>query len=264
MKPIIALTDFSFENEAANLFAGWLSNHLGAQLVLLHVYSLPVIMNDMLIPIVPYEELQKNAENNIQKIKSDLERNHAGIQISTEVKIGDLVDEVKTLSKSIDPFMIVLGNRGPKDDSIFGSTLMSVIRHTTTPVLAIPEGYSNFKISKTVLASDLSETTQSVHKILDVVKGLNSELHVVHVFSKNSETINENVILEQLQEVKPVFHAVQDTDIAHGLQRYINEINADLLLLLPHEHNLVERFFFKLHTSELVHKSNIPVLSIHE
>ncbi len=264
MKPILAFTDFSTEHETSLFFAAWLSRKLGSRLLLIHVYSLPVIMNDMIIPIIPYEELQKSAEENMQKIKNKLANHFNDVEITIEVKIGDIVDEVTRLSKKLDPLMIVLGSQGEKDDSIFGSPVMSVIRNTTTPVLVIPEGYARFQITKAVLASDLNSATTPVQKIIEIVQKLNTELHVVHVYDKSFEANAENDLMAQLKEVEPVYHAVQDDDIAHGLQQYISEINADLLLVLPHDHNLVERFFFKLHTKELIHTSQTPVLCVHE
>ena len=47
-----------------------------------------------------------------------------------------------------------------------------------------------------------------------------------------------------------------------GLLNYVQELKADLIIFLPHEHNLVERLFFKVHTEDILSDTKIPVLAI--
>jgi hypothetical protein len=42
----------------------------------------------------------------------------------------------------------------------------------------------------------------------------------------------------------------------------VQEVNADMFIFLPHEHNLVERLFFKVHTEEILSDTKIPLLAI--
>jgi hypothetical protein len=50
--------------------------------------------------------------------------------------------------------------------------------------------------------------------------------------------------------------------VKDGLEKYVQEVNADLLIFLPHEHNLIERMFFKVHTEDIITNTRIPALAI--
>ena len=45
-------------------------------------------------------------------------------------------------------------------------------------------------------------------------------------------------------------------------RRLAKQANIDLLLMLPHKHNLYERLFFKGHTQGILHAMPVPVMSI--
>jgi nucleotide-binding universal stress UspA family protein len=58
------------------------------------------------------------------------------------------------------------------------------------------------------------------------------------------------------------YHAIQDDDVTEGLKRYVEQNNIDLVVVLPHKHNLYERIFFKGHTQGILHAMPVPVMSI--
>ncbi len=262
MNTILVLTDLS-EDKAPIAFAATLATKIKARLRLVHVYGLPVSMNDLTFPM-PFAEIQKGIEDSMLKKKEEVQKIYPHLEVEGDSRIGDLADEAREASEEEAPFAIIMGSRGEKSKSFFGSSIMSVVRSVPHPVLVIPEGYKGSGFSKIVFASDLDITKIPTQQIIKLVQTLGAALHIVNVYNNEEDAIAPNELLEKLSVINPFFRAIQNEEVAHGVQQYIDEIKADILLILPHEHNLMERLFFKLHTSQFVHHSSIPVLCLND
>ena len=64
--------------------------------------------------------------------------------------------------------------------------------------------------------------------------------------------------------MNPVHKTIRNEEFVHGIERYVKSNNIDLLIILPHKHSVIERLFFKTHTTELIQKIQIPILCIPE
>src|SRR3982750_2105912 len=107
MKRIIVPTDFSPPAENAMLYAGQLAETIGASVVLLHVYQIPVSMNEVPVLLVSADELRENAEKNLERSKEILQKNYPTLEIGSESRLGDVVDELNDLCEALQPFAIV-------------------------------------------------------------------------------------------------------------------------------------------------------------
>ena len=58
------------------------------------------------------------------------------------------------------------------------------------------------------------------------------------------------------------YHSLKEDDVAKGIHHFVEQNSIDLVLILPHKHNLFERVFFKGHTKELINEMPVPVLCI--
>ena len=67
MKIILVPTDFSASAENAMVYAGHLARKLDASVLLLHVYQIPISMNDVPVMMVSAEELRHNAEQGLDR-----------------------------------------------------------------------------------------------------------------------------------------------------------------------------------------------------
>jgi len=262
MSTIIVLTDLA-EDKAHIAFAAQLAKATGASMRLVHVYGLPVSMNDLTFPM-PFAEMQQGIEDSMKKKQQEVQQLYTDIKIEGDSRIGDLADEAREASEEAAPFAIVMGSRGEKSRSFFGSSIMSVVRNVEYPVLVVPEGYAGTGFSNIVFASDLDTTKIPTGEIIQLVQTLGATLHIVHVYNNDEDRLEPTELMEKLSAINPVFKAIQNEDVAQGVEQYSNEVGADMLLILPHEHNLMERLFFKLHTSQFVHHSSIPVLCLND
>jgi nucleotide-binding universal stress UspA family protein len=266
MNSLVALTDFTPAADNAALYAARLAHALGTGLVLLHVYQLPISMNDMPLLVVSPDELKNNSDAGLQRTREQLLQEVPGLNIRIESRLGDVNDEINQFCKEIPVMALVMGTHhySGLEKVLFGNTAVSVVRHCHYPVITVPENYQGKGVRKVVYATDLHPVDSSVvDKIHTIVRQLNAELHIVHVMTEEEE-VSADGFLNQFRDLNPHFRTVHNNDVTNGLQEYMNRVGGDLLIALPHKHNLLESFLFKLHTKEFVEHVDRPLLFIHE
>jgi len=60
-----------------------------------------------------------------------------------------------------------------------------------------------------------------------------------------------------------LYDFIENKDIDQGLNDFAEKNDLDLVITLPKKHSLLERFFEKSTTRELIHESHIPIMFIH-
>lgn len=263
MKTIVVPTDFSAPAENAMLYAGTLAKNSSASILLLHVYQIPVGMNDMPVLMVSAEELKNNADEGLNRAKELLQKNCSGVEIKTESRLGNVTDELNDVCDGVNAFAIITGKHGASglERALFGSTSLSIIRQTKYPVIVVPHNSQKQQIRNAAMAVDDLVESLPVEKIKELTAGLNIKLHLIHVQQSRTGTPD----LGQIErELNAACTNIYDDEFAHGIQTYINQNNIDLLIILPHRHNLIERLFFRTHTAELLNKISIPIMCIND
>ena len=262
MKQLIVTTDFSVPAENAMMFAGRLAQKTGAAITLLHVFQIPVSMSEVPVLMISAEELKNNADAGLQKAKELLLRSFPDSQVATESRMGDVTDELNDLSKSIQPLAIITGKHGAGgvERFFFGSTSLSIVRHTNIPVIVVPENATAREVRSIALAID--ERVNLPHRrIKALTEALGAELHVIHVQPQKTSTKEFDKVVEGLNIVPKT---IRDDEVMHGIQTYLQENQIDMLMILPHRHSFLERLTFRTHTEELLRKLTIPVVCIME
>lgn len=267
MNTLVALTDFTPAADNAALFAARLAHAIGAELVLLHVYQLPMSMNDMPILAVSAEELKTNSDNGLLRTREEVLHQVPDLPIRTESRLGDVNDEINQYCKEVPVIALVMGTHHYTglEKILFGNTAISVIRHSHYPVITVPESYGGTGVRRVVFATDLEPLEQeAADKIRSIVQLLHAELHIVHVMTEEEEEPPTEDFLHPFRDLNPHFRTVHHDDVTEGLQEYMNRTHCDLLIALPHKHNLLDSFLFRLHTKEFVEHVDRPLLFIQE
>jgi nucleotide-binding universal stress UspA family protein len=267
MNSIIVCTDFSDAADTAMHYAANLAKRINAEIVLLHVYMIPITLSETPVVVISGEELKKNADEGLERCKRELLADNSGLQVRAESRLGDVLDELEEMSKEVNPYAVVMGTHGATgiEKVIFGSTTAKVMRDLNRPVIAVPVGYKFSDIRTIVLATDLKVKNNAIGRMVEIVKQLNSTFYVIHVTNKDVERkMFPDSLTQQLNLLNPGYDYIKNDDVSDGIQRYVDEKNADLLMIFQHEHTFWERMFQKQHTSELLYNIKIPVLSIHD
>jgi nucleotide-binding universal stress UspA family protein len=139
IKKILCPVDFYPPSNAAVTCATGLATQYGAGLQLLHVVT----------PITPFAyeygiataDILRSAE---QAAAGELKRlvrraRDAGVPADSEVRVGDVYDEIRTAIGKIKPDLVVMGTHGRRGAErwFMGSTTEKLLRRSPVPVLAI-------------------------------------------------------------------------------------------------------------------------------
>jgi nucleotide-binding universal stress UspA family protein len=274
MRTILVPTDFSAIATNALHYAIEMANTIKANLMLLHVYQVPVSYTDAPIVMVSVDELRHAAEKRMEQLKEMVRKIVLPEQkIYTETRLGNITDELESICEKIKPFAVVMGTKGASafERVVFGSNTLSAIRHLHIPVICVPPGKTFGKgIKKIGFACDCKEVvaTTPTRIIRDLVKNFDAELHVLNVNTdgkREEEKPEQTVLLETLlSDLHPEYHFLEHTDIEDAINEFAEKNNLDLVISIPKQHKLVEKIFRKSSTRQLVYESHVPVMCIHE
>ncbi len=275
MKTIIIPTDFSPVATNALHYGIDMAKAVNASILLLHVYQVPVSFSDTPIVLVSIEDLRKGAEEQIERLKQEVEHLTSGsVKVYTETRMGNVTDELENLCEKINPFAVVMGTKGSSgvERILFGSNTLTAIRHLNWPVICVPPGktFGN-GIKKIGFACDFRDVvkTTPTHFIKEFIKEFGAELHVLNVDHDNKhfkpETPEQSILLHtMLEESKPSYHFIEHADIEDGINEFAEKNNLDLIITIPKKHKLLQAIFKPSSTKQLVYQAHVPVMCVHE
>jgi nucleotide-binding universal stress UspA family protein len=279
MKTLVVPTDFSSVSVNALNYAVDMAQAINAGIVLLHVYNVPVAFTDgpvSPVTVVSVEEVKRTAEERLEEIKKNLITVTSGqIEILTEARLGDTIDELEQLCKSVEPLAIVMGSHGTTgiERIIMGSTTQAAVRQLKCPVIVIPPGTTYHGIKRIGLACDFDNIVQStpVEYIKNIVREFGADLYVLNVKDKKdeesdvTESTMETAYLDAvLEEIRPAYVQLTGKDVVEGINGFAEQNNLDLVMVIPKKHRFIDTLFHKSQSRELITHSHIPIVSIHE
>ena len=275
MKTIIVPVDFSPASLNAANYALDLALAVKASIALFHVYTFPMPVSEVPVAPLSIQELLEDAEKNMQELKEGLQHK-AGeiIKIYTRVEEGLFATQLQQYCHAIQPYAVVMGSFGKSalERVIFGSNTVAAMKHLSAPLLIVPPGTRFTRISRIGLACDLLNVTQSVHaeKIVSLVKEFSAQLHVLHItparhgFASDEAMEGSEWLREMLEEVKPVFHFMQHSNVEEAINEFSEKNNLDMLIIIPKSHGLLDGLLHRSHSKQMILQAHIPVMSIHE
>jgi nucleotide-binding universal stress UspA family protein len=272
MKLIIVPTDFSPLADNALKYGMDLAKAMGSSLMIVHVYQLPISYSEVPLITVSLEEIKKASEERLAELKHNIETITSGkLVVYTESRLGDVGDEVNNLSKTLQPFAIVMGSRGVTGAGKFflGSNTLSVIYKSTTPIIVVPPGGKFSPYKKIGLTTDFKNVVDKtpVVPIRTLINFFNADLHVLHVDYKQrnftpdvpEQTLNLDMLLTGMN---PTYDFIENKDVNEGINDFAEKNNLDLIVTLPQKRSFLESLFEKSLTRELLHHTHIAVMCI--
>jgi len=274
MKSLIVPTDFSPVSLNAVNYAADMAMSIDASLILLNVYQIPVTFTEVPVVNISMDELKRISEVKIEELKKGLEHVTSGkLKIYGESRMGDVIDEIESFSKKINPFAVVMGTKGASglERLFLGSSTLTAIRQLSFPVIVIPPGAVFSGIKKFGFACDLNEVVETTpsDQIHAVCNAFDAQLLVLNVDYKNRhfspDTPEESILLHtMLEDLNPVYHYIEHPDVAEGINMFAETQGIDMIITIPKKHKLLSGLFQKSHTRELVFHAHIPIMCIHE
>ena len=274
MKTLIVPTDFSPVATNALNYAVEMARHIDASILILNVYQVPVTFTEVPVIALSLDELKEISQEKLDAAKKAIDEKTGGtLKVYTENRLGDVVDEIEAVAKSIQPLAIVMGTKGHSavERLFLGSNTLTAIRHITSPVLVVPPDATYKPIHRIGFACDMNKVVEStpIKPIHQFCQALKAQLYVLNVDYKNRHftpaTPEESLLLHtMLEDLNPSYHFLEDTDVELGIEAFAQKNNIDMIITIPKKHKLLEGLFQKSHTQDFIFHAHLPILCIHE
>ena len=280
MKTILVPTDFSDTSINAAKYAFGLAKQVGAkEIVLYNAFITP--FNTTLDPSMPgisiidFETLETASLEGLQSVKQKLTETFKDDSISIELlyKHGYLSDNIKSACEETKADVIVMGitGGGVISEKVFGSNTTIIAKYSNIPVIIVPADSCYKHISKLLLVSDFVEIEEFVPfvPIKKVLDDTGAKLMVLHVAENSHHSLYEGAyecfaFKELFAGYNPEFHFIVNPNFSQAINDFALENAADVTIVIPKKHSLLESLFIKSHTKELAFHSRIPLMAVHE
>lgn len=274
MKTILVPTDFSDAARNASEYAVEYAKEFGYKLLLFHIYHLPVmsVPEEPLLVMENPKVLRKNHLESLQEEAAFLSKDNQ-VEIECQVAEGFAVDEILNLESEIKPAFILMGmeTEGAFSELIIGSIATDVIRKTKTPIILVPEKAKFKKIERITLAYDykLKQEVGILEPLKDLLKISQAKLFILNVGKedplKDAEKAIAGIKLEKyFADHLFTTHFSENEDFTVGVNNFVESSATDLIAMIPHKHNFLERLFKETHTKKIAFHTNIPLLTLPE
>lgn len=274
MKTILVPTDFSDAARNASEYAVAFAREFGYKLLLCHVYHLPVmsVPEEPLLVMENPKVLRKNHLESLQEEAAFLSKD-SPVEIECQVMEGFAVDEILSIENETKPALIVMGmeTEGAFSELIIGSIATDVIRKTKTPIILVPEKAKFKKIERITLAYDykLKQEVNILEPLKELLNASQAKLFILNVGkedpSQNAEKAIAGIKLENyFSDIVFSTHFSEAEDFTAGVNNFIESSATDLIAMIPHKHNFLERLFKESHTKKIAFHTNVPLLTLPE
>jgi len=271
MKTLLIATDFSAAARNATQYGIALAKAFNGRVVLVNAYQqVPVTVTEPLVFVAP--DIGALATQKLEG-EADFLSSENATPVEILAKEGSNAKAILEVAKEMNADLIVAGMKGSGKSTrrFFGSTVTSLARKTTIPIIVIPEN-APYKSPKTIaLANDIS--SQAGTHLLDTLNGLtekfHSKLYIVRVITKKSDEVVEVLnrpsnLSKMVGKMEPLYEYPLDKNITKALDNFISTHHVDMLVMIPHKESLPERWFLRSNTREMLFKTNIPLLILPE
>ncbi|MCS6967200.1 MAG: universal stress protein [Cytophagales bacterium] len=280
MKIILVPTDFSENALKAMEYAIHLAQLLKSHLVFFRA-------TDTIIPetapVHLYHELVKNdIEENMEELRKNVAQAYADAGVtptegsySLDVKYGAFKDMVHLAIQEHKADMIVMGTQGASGlkKVFFGSNTANLVTRVDIPLLAVvPYNVPTQAVEKIGYASDLTDLSEELGKIIDFARPFNATVEIFHVYPVDPPLIDVSKFDKEkvLQQLKKHFdydkidilfiQTEQANDISEGIEQYVKEHRPSLLAMFAHERTWFEKIFNPSISQEIAMRAIIPLL----
>lgn len=266
---IIVPTDFSPPAEQALKYAIELAKKTKAAIILLHINQ--VAMVDASMPAETYQYLVKEIEEMTVEGLDKLSKNlliPSGVSFTTETKYGFVAEEICQLAKNEEADLIIMGTTGASGvaEILIGSNAASVVANSTVPILVIPKDLTYKDYGRIVYATDYNEPEfPALMRLIYFAELFDCPLDVVHVKSDADKYFNSennffkknkaNITYPNIQYIQ-----LEKGDIIQSINHYVEENNADLLVMAKHNRGFFDRLFHRSLSKKMAYHTKIPLL----
>lgn len=275
MRTILVPVDFSELSKAAARYAIGMADKMKARIILLSVInanpSSRVLSNwkDLRASLVKTD--QKEADQFMQEIKSEIGK----IKISHRIVLGyPIVKMINQFAETHDVSLIIMGTKGATGLKrlLVGSHTTEMINTSKVPVMVIPENTRFKSIKKLVYATDMKNLKKELLTVAEFARLHEAHIHVLHVIPEDAARMkniemegdlksSEEELIRKANYPEITLHLVGNKNAGVTVDRFVNQVKADVLLMFTHRADFIERLYGKSVTRSLAFHNRVPMLT---
>jgi len=277
MKQILFPTDFSEAANTAFIYALRFADSFNAQLVILHVYDLPIVETPSM-PETTAEIFDIVEMNQFESFRDELpklhriaeSRNLGHVQMRNILLYGDLVYNINKVCSEEEIDMVVMGTKGASGlkETFIGSVTASVIANVKVPVLGIPVEAEYHPIKSIAFTTQYKDKdNDSLKRALDIADKFGARVQCIYI--KNPDDPSD--LEEKINEWKAYYRGrnidffnIAGDQIEQTLLDFIESQKVDLLVMRTHKRGFFESLFHRSLTKKMAYHSKVPLLVYHE
>ncbi|PIV63221.1 MAG: hypothetical protein COS14_00415, partial [Bacteroidetes bacterium CG02_land_8_20_14_3_00_31_25] len=201
----------------------------------------------------------------------------SGLKITPLVEKGKLVETIINATEKLNIKFLIIGTVSSIDikQKVIGSNSLRLIREAKCPVITIKGKEHKEGCRNIVLPLDLTkETREKVTNTIYLAKYFKSIVHII-TMNSTSDTYVMNRLKLQLTQVSEFirnqdiectqnFLNIQagNSNMCKALLEFSHKVDADLIVIMTQQETDVVKYFVGSLAKEIIHNSDIPVMSI--
>lgn len=274
MRKIIVPTDFSSNALNALKYAAELFKYEKSEFYVLHAYADEVYDFDGVMTPEFLEEykttVKEKSDRELEKIVEQIKEEYANPKHSFQAisAFGLLIDEVNDLAEKENADLIITSTRGKTDDRkvTFGSNTLQIIKYVQCPVLSIPEDYKFSDPQHILFPTNymLPYQRRELKLVGGMARSFCSQIHMLYVSKFSEITLrqqdNKQAIFEHFYDVKVIEHQEEHLEKTEAMQKMIEQLNIDLLILVNSRHSYLENVLYTSTIDKIGLHPKIPFL----
>lgn len=270
---ILFPTDFSPVAQNALNYALKVAEKSGASLHILHVRQMPMI--DATYPADTYQLFASEIEEVENENRKKLEQSLAGKTTASYEFfsiMGFVADEVVAHAEEHGIDLVIMGTTGASGiaEVLVGSNAASVIGKAVVPVLVIPPAHGYKEINHILYSTDFNEPEfPAVSRMMFFAELYDAKISVLHVKTEYDKYFNsENNFFvrnkEQFSKNEINIINVEEGDVSDTIDRYVDQLNIDLLVMAKHNRSFFDRLFHRSLSKKMAYHSKLPLLVVNK
>lgn len=276
MKVILAPTDFSKQSSNSVAYAAEVAKLTKSKLILLHVYSMPIVQSEVPVVMPVWSDIEKDCMNALKKQKRLLNHKFGiSLQIECICKMSYSIDEtIKQCitEKNVDLVIMGMQGAGYLSEKLIGSVTTTLIKRSDCPVLVINEKVKFKNLKKIVLAYDYEKKLNKtvLNPLKEFITLFKSQVFILNVVNEAQKLPSiKNAIAgvgteHSLEEIKHSYHFIKNNDVINGINKFVDTKKADMIVIIPRKHKFLNTIFRERNTKKMAFHTSIPLLALHE
>jgi len=266
MNKILVPTDFSIAARNAAIYAVNLANDIGATVVLLHVYAVPIPIMDVPFVAISPDELHSESTKLLNK-EADFIKKHTNVNVEIIAKMGIIVDEILVEEQNVSILVMGMKVSSKLSENLIGSITTTILRKVKAPLIVIPENSLYKKPEKIVFACDYNSKTHvdTVQSLKKFSKIFDAKIYVLNIKQDKSVKIDKSLqakLDSELSELNHIYYFYDQVDLVQGINEFVNLHNVDMIAIIPHQYNLIEHLFHKSMSKKIAFHAHVPLIAL--